>query len=85
MSTSDEQRIDSQAILSKIGEWLEGRTIVSKEGNLYSMEDFPKMSDKRNITSIYRTSGAKLVERLAPNIEINEARYAVEYYVQSDF
>lgn len=85
MSTSDKQRIDSQAILSKIGEWLEGRTIVSSDGNLYRMEDFPKMSDKREITQIYRTTTVKLVERLAPNIEISEAGYAVEYYVQNDF
>lgn len=67
MSVSNKERIDSQAILSKTGEWLEGRTLTDKNGNSYSMGIFPKISGGRNITSIYRANGAKLVERLEPN------------------
>lgn len=85
MSISNEERIDSQAVLSKIGEWFEGRTLVDKAGDPYSMGGYPRMSDGRNVELIYRTEGAKLTERLAPNIERTEARYAVEYFVKRDF
>lgn len=82
MSVTNEQRIDSQAILSKIGEWLEGRTIVDLHGNSYEMGEYPTMSDDRNITNIYRTSGAKLTQRIPPNIEISEAKFETLYYVK---
>lgn len=85
MSTSNSQRINSSGILSKLGEWFEGRTLTSESGETYAMGEFPEMSDGRNITSIYRTNCARLVERLAPNIEITEARFAAEYFVKTDF
>jgi hypothetical protein len=85
MDVSNQERIDSQAILSKIGEWFEGRTIVDKGGNPYCMWDFPKMQDCRTIKAMYRTSQAKIVGRLAPNIELTQARYEVKYYVKNDF
>lgn len=85
MDVKDEDRIDSQGILSKIGEWFEGRTIVKADGAEYEMGNYPAMQDKRRITKIYKNSVPKLVQRLPANIEITEAVYTVEYYVQTDF
>lgn len=85
MDVKDEDRIDSQGILSKIGEWFEGRTIVKSDRTSYEMGNYPTMQDRRRITKIYKNSVPKLVQRLLPNIEITEAIYTVEYYVQTDF
>lgn len=85
MDVKDEDRIDSQGILSKIGEWFEGRIIVKSDGTSYEMGNYPTMQDRRRITKIYKNSVPKLVQRLLPNIEITEAIYTVEYYVQTDF
>ena len=85
MDVKDEDRIESQEILSKIGEWFEGRTIVKADGTEYEMGSYPAMHDKRRITKIYKNSVPKLVQRLSANIEITEAVYTVEYYVQTDF
>lgn len=42
------------------------------------MRDFPETSDEGNITSIFNTNSAKLIERLSPNVEMTEEKYAVE-------
>lgn len=85
MDIKDEDRIDSQGILSKIGEWFEGRTIVKSDGTTYEMGSYPTMQDRRRITKMYKNSVPKLVQRLPSNIELTEAIYTVEYYVQTDF
>lgn len=84
MSVTNEQRIDSQAILSKIGEWLELRTMIDSHENRYELGEYPEMLGDRNITKIYRTGGAKLMQRIPPNIEISEARFETLYYVKGD-
>ena len=80
MDTTNEERIESQAILSKIGEWLEGRTITRSDGTTYEMGEYPKLSDKREIIKLYKNTLPKITQRLPANIEIIEARYTAEYF-----
>lgn len=82
MDTTNEERIESQAILSKIGEWLEGRTIARSDGTTYEMGEYPKLSDKREIIKLYKNTLPKIAQRLPANIEVIEARYTAEYYVK---
>lgn len=84
MDVTSEERIESQAILSKIGEWLEGRTILGNNGGSYEMGEYPKLQDKRKIIKIYKNTIPKIMQRLASNIELTEAKYTVEYYVKND-
>lgn len=84
MDVLNKERIDSQSILSEIGEWLEGRTFI-KDGVNYSMGEYPELSDNRKIIKLYKNTIPKLVQRLPSNIEITEAKYTAEYYVQNDF
>lgn len=85
MDVKDQCRIDSQGILSKIGEWLEGRTIKKSDQTSYSMGNYPEMSDGRKITNISKNSVPNLVQRLLPNIEISEASFFADYFVPTDF
>ena len=39
MDATNQERIDSQAILSKIGEWFFGRVLVKPDGTSYSLEN----------------------------------------------
>lgn len=82
MDTTNEERIASQAILSKIGEWFEGRTIARSDGTIYEMGEYPKLSDKREIIKLYKNTLPKIIQRLPANIEVIEARYTAEYYVK---
>ena len=84
MSVTNNQRIDAQAILSKIGEWLEGMPIVDSKGNKYQMKEYPRMNNSRNITNIQRIGGAKIIERQPPNIEITEASFEALYHVRKN-
>lgn len=85
MDTTNEERIESQAILSKISEWFEGREILSENGTKYSLDEYPKMSNHRKLLGIYSNSFPKLVQRLPPNIEITDCTFSAEYYVKNDF
>ena len=85
MDATNQERIDSQAILSKIGEWLFGRVLVKPDGTSYSLENFPELKNKRRFLNIWMSAFPKLVQRLPPNIEITEAKFVAEYYVQNDF
>lgn len=85
MDTNNNQRIDSQALLSKIGEWLEGRTLALNSGLTYEMGDYPSLSDGRRIIKLCKDTIPKLVYRLPSNIEVSEAKFTLEYYVKNDF
>ena len=85
MDVTNQERIDSQAILSKIGEWFFGRVLVKPDGISYSLENFPELKNKRRFLNIWMSAFPKLVQRLPPNIEITEAKFVAEYYVQNDF
>ena len=85
MDATNQERIDSQAILSKIGEWFFGRVLVKPDGTSYSLENFPELKNKRRFLNILMSAFPKLVQRLPPNIEITEAKFVAEYYVQNDF
>ena len=85
MDVTNQERIDSQAILSKIGEWFFGRVLVKPDGTSYSLENFPELKNKRRFLNILMSAFPKLVQRLPPNIEITEAKFVAEYYVQNDF
>ena len=85
MDATNQERIDSQAILSKIGEWFFGRVLVKPDGTSYSLENFPELKNKRRFLNIWMSAFPKLVQRLPTNIEITEAKFVAEYYVQNDF
>ena len=85
MDVTNQERIDSQAIFSKIGEWLFGRVLVKPDGTSYSLENFPELKNKRRFLNSWMSAFPKLVQRLPPNIEITEAKFVAEYYVQNDF
>ena len=85
MDATNQERIDSQAILSKIGEWFFGRVLVKPDGTSYSLENFTELKNKRRFLNIWMSAFPKLVQRLPTNIEITEAKFVAEYYVQNDF
>ena len=41
MDVINQERIDSQAIFSKIGEWFFGRVLLKPDGTSYYLENFP--------------------------------------------
>lgn len=82
MSTTNEERIENQSVLSKIGEWIEGRTILSSDGTAYTMGEYPTLEDGRKIIKLYKNTLPKIIQRLPANIEIIEAIYTAEYFVK---
>ena len=59
MDVTNQERIDSQAILSKIGEWFFGRVLVKPDGTSYSLENFPELKNK----NLYSQNGIEVMKQ----------------------
>ena len=59
MDATNQERIDSQAILSKIGEWFFGRVLVKPDGTSYSLENFPELKNK----NLYSQNGIEVMKQ----------------------
>lgn len=82
MSVSNTQRINAQDILEKISNWLEKNPIEKEDGTVYQLDKYPELGNGRKIKKIVKTSFARIVQRLEPNIEISEVNLYLDYEVK---
>lgn len=82
MSVTNDEIIEAQNILGKIGAWLEKTPIKKDDGTIYQLNEYPKLEGNINISTIERLGHPRLVQRIPPNIEIHEVRLRLEYFVR---
>lgn len=61
--SNPEDRLVYQSLVTSIGEWLEKRTVTTKSGDTYRLENYPFVSDSITISKMEQTSRNILIDK----------------------
>lgn len=74
------ERLSKQSLLTTIGEWLGKRKIVTEDGNVFQLEEYPKISEENEINKIEMTDRTILVDKNTSGYEDSVASFQLTYY-----
>lgn len=78
------ERIQKQSLISTIGEWLSGKTIIKTSGDKYRLEEYPKISNYINIISIEISDRTVLVDKDKSGYEDSIIDLILKYHARKD-